>query len=102
MKFTGHAVGKPLPHDSAVGHVTGAAQYIDDLPPRSGELHVSFVGAPVAAGFAAVSGWLDGPAAIASAALAVASGALGVLVERWLFFAEAQHVVTLYYGEAVA
>jgi hypothetical protein len=23
--------------------------------------------------------------------------ALGVLVERWLFFAEAEHVVTVYY-----
>jgi DMSO reductase anchor subunit len=25
---------------------------------------------------------------------------LGLLVERWLFFAEAKHVVTLYYGAA--
>ena len=32
------------------------------------------------------------------AALAVASAAAGVLVERWLFFAEAKHAVTLYYG----
>ena len=24
----------------------------------------------------------------------------GVFVERWLFFAEAKHVVSLYYGEA--
>jgi len=24
----------------------------------------------------------------------------GMFVERWLFFAEAKHVVTLYYGEA--
>lgn len=31
--------------------------------------------------------------------LAVASAAAGVLVERWLFFAEARHTVTLYYGE---
>ena len=23
---------------------------------------------------------------------------IGVLVERWLFFADAKHVVTLYYG----
>ncbi|MGI9429204.1 MAG: xanthine dehydrogenase molybdopterin binding subunit [Bythopirellula sp.] len=50
MTFTGPAVGKPLPHESAVGHVTGTAQYIDDLPRRAGELHVAFVGAPVAAG----------------------------------------------------
>ena len=24
---------------------------------------------------------------------------IGVVIERWLFFAEAKHVVTLYYGE---
>lgn len=37
-----------------------------------------------------------------AAGLAVASAALGLLVERWLFFAEAKHTVTLYYGaEAV-
>lgn len=44
------SLGKPLPHDSATGHVTGAARYIDDLPPMAGELHVEFYGAPVAAG----------------------------------------------------
>jgi len=31
-------------------------------------------------------------------ASAVASATIGVLVERWLFFAEAKHTVTLYYG----
>jgi DMSO reductase anchor subunit len=35
---------------------------------------------------------------IAAAVLAALSVMLGVLVERWLFFAEAKHVVTLYYG----
>ena len=44
------SIGKPLPHDSAVGHVTGKAPYIDDLPPRIDELYVGFVGSPVAAG----------------------------------------------------
>lgn len=44
------SIGKPLPHDSAVGHVTGAALYLDDLPPRADELLVGFVGSPVAAG----------------------------------------------------
>ena len=34
------------------------------------------------------------------APLAVASGLVGIVTERWLFFAEAKHVVTLYYGEA--
>ena len=39
---------------------------------------------------------------IIAAGLAVASAALGLVVERWLFFAEAKHTVTLYYGaEAV-
>jgi DMSO reductase anchor subunit len=36
------------------------------------------------------------------AVVAVISMAIGLLVERWLFFAEAQHVVTLYYGASRA
>jgi len=39
-----------------------------------------------------------GAAAAAAAALAVVSAALGLVVERWLFFAEAKHTVMLYYG----
>jgi len=35
---------------------------------------------------------------VVAAGLAVLSAALGVVVERWLFFAEAKHTVTLYYG----
>jgi DMSO reductase anchor subunit len=35
---------------------------------------------------------------IVAAALAVLCAALGLVVERWLFFAEAKHSVTLYYG----
>ena len=40
------------------------------------------------------------PTVPATVAVAVAAlgAAVGVLAERWLFFAEAQHVVTLYYG----
>jgi DMSO reductase anchor subunit len=34
--------------------------------------------------------------------LAALSAMAGVLVERWLFFAEARHTVTLYYGAATA
>lgn len=37
-------------------------------------------------------------AGIAAAVAASVSCAIGLLVERWLFFAEAEHVVTLYYG----
>jgi DMSO reductase anchor subunit len=43
------------------------------------------------------------PAAAGAAILAVVAAPfmlLGLLVERWLFFAEARHVVTLYYGAA--
>ena len=41
-----------------------------------------------------VEGPAEGPLALLGAVLATA----GTLVERWLFFAEARHVVTLYYG----
>src|SRR5438105_4638800 len=44
------SAGKAIPHDSALGHVTGQAPYIDDLRPMVGELYVGFVGSPVAAG----------------------------------------------------
>jgi len=49
---------------------------------------------------AAVLLMLATPAAMAIplTVLAVIAGGIGVIVERWLFFAEAQHIVTLYYG----
>ncbi len=40
-------------------------------------------------------------ATILSLAAAI-SGGLGIVVERWLFFAEARHTVTLYYGASKA
>ena len=40
------------------------------------------------------SGW----PVIAAAFVAAVLGTVGIFVERWLFFAEAQHSVTLYYG----
>ena len=46
--MNGGAVGKALPHESALGHVTGEAPYIDDMPPRLGELIVDFVGSSFA------------------------------------------------------
>ena len=42
-----------------------------------------------------------GGPAIAAALLAAVLGTVGVFVERWLFFAEAKHAVTLYYGGSV-
>jgi xanthine dehydrogenase large subunit len=44
------SVGKAIPHDSARGHVTGEALYIDDITPAADELVVDFAGAPCAAG----------------------------------------------------
>jgi len=38
------------------------------------------------------------PAGHALAALALLSHLMGVAASRWLFFAEAEHVVGLYYG----
>ena len=37
-----------VPHESAHGHVTGQAVYLDDLPPFRNELLVEFVGSPLA------------------------------------------------------
>jgi sulfite dehydrogenase (quinone) subunit SoeC len=47
---------------------------------------------------ALTSGWIAAGAAFAAALVA----GVGVLIERWLFFAEAKHTVTLYYGAARA
>ena len=42
--------------------------------------------------------WIGAPLQL----LAFVSALLGLLVQRWLFFAEARHTVTLYYGAAEA
>jgi len=62
----------------------------------------------LAAGFAApfVLAWLalllGGWAGALASLIAVPAVALGVAVERWLFFAEARHTVMLYYGASAA
>jgi len=43
-------VARPLPHDAAALHVTGAARYIDDIPTPSGTLHLAFGTARIACG----------------------------------------------------
>jgi len=45
---------------------------------------------------------IGGTLAVPVTLLAAVAGLLGVLVERWLFFAEAKHTVTLYYGASSA
>ncbi|PJI92859.1 xanthine dehydrogenase molybdenum binding subunit apoprotein [Yoonia maricola] len=44
------SVTKPLPHDAAALHVTGAARYIDDIPTPTGTLHLAFGTAEIACG----------------------------------------------------
>jgi sulfite dehydrogenase (quinone) subunit SoeC len=56
---------------------------------------LGFAGAGLLTVLALVS---TGILAVASALLAALSGLAGVIIERWLFFAEATHTVTLYYG----
>lgn len=41
---------------------------------------------------------VPGLPAVVAALLAAVAGTIGIFVERWLFFAEARHAVTLYYG----
>ncbi len=43
-------VGRPVPHDSAIGHVTGEAQFIDDLTSSKNELIVDYISSPFAHG----------------------------------------------------
>ncbi len=44
------AVGKDIPHDSAVTHVTGESVFLDDVAPLSGELLAGIVPSPFAHG----------------------------------------------------
>ncbi|MEX0365135.1 MAG: xanthine dehydrogenase molybdopterin binding subunit [Ruegeria sp.] len=44
------SVAKPLPHDAAHLHVTGAARYVDDMPTPAGALHIAFGTSHVAHG----------------------------------------------------
>ncbi len=49
-----------------------------------------------------IAALLGGAGATVASLLAVPLAGAGLLVERWLFFAEAKHVVTLYYGARAA
>src|SRR4051812_24912977 len=43
-------VGQNIPHDSAVGHVSGESLFLDDVPPLRNEVYVGTVGSTVARG----------------------------------------------------
>jgi xanthine dehydrogenase large subunit len=98
------ASGKAIPHDSALGHVTGQAPYIDDLRPLVGELHVGFVGSPVAAGQLLnvdISEALSIPGVVGCYTVADVPGhnMFGVVVRDEPFLAERE---VLYLGQPVA
>lgn len=59
-------------------------------------VHIAAFAIPLVLTAAAMA--TGGAAALAAALLAVAAQAAGLLVERWLFFAEARHSVRHYYG----
>ena len=44
------SVSRPLPHDSALMHVAGRAQYIDDIPLPATALHLAIGLSSIAAG----------------------------------------------------
>lgn len=63
-------------------------------------VHIFGFGLPLALIFV---GYLQGGSvAVATTLLAALSMSFGIVVSRWLFFAEAKHVVTLYYGAQAA
>ena len=47
---------------------------------------------------AVVAAMTTGVAGVVFAGIAVLAAGVGIVIERWLFFAEARHAVTLYYG----
>jgi DMSO reductase anchor subunit len=64
--------------------------------------HVLRLGFLVPAAALGLSLFLGSPLDLLMLVVAALGAAFGVIVERWLFFAEAQHVVTLYYGAEAA
>lgn len=50
MSTDARHIGRGLIHDSARGHVTGAAEYVDDQVPRRGQLHACVGGSAVTRG----------------------------------------------------
>ncbi len=61
-----------------------------------GLVHILAFAVPLAATLVALA--TGGVLGLLAAIVAVLAQAPGMLVERWLFFAEAKHVVTVYYG----
>ena len=100
----GQSTGTTIPLDSAVGHVTGAARFLADLPRRADELWVGFVPSPLASGRilsidTAAARAFPGVAAVLTAADLPAARRFGPLVEDEPVLAEEE---VLYVGQPVA
>lgn len=50
MSLNADKAGVPVTHDSAVKHVSGRAQYVDDLPRIEGQLYMAIGGSTIACG----------------------------------------------------
>jgi len=72
------SIAKPLPHDAARLHVTGAARYVDDIATPAGTLHLAFGTSTVARGAVA---------AMELAAVRAAAGVIAVMTADDLPFA---------------
>lgn len=97
-------VGDAIPHDSAAGHVTGQALFLDDRREMEGELHVGPVGSPVAAGALTsvdATAALEIPGVVACYTAADVPGVnhFGLLAPDDLFLAEDE---VTYLGQPVA
>lgn len=63
-------------------------------------VHIFGFGVPLA--LILIGYLMTGPATMVVTVCAALSMSFGIIVSRWLFFAEAKHVVTLYYGAQAA
>ena len=97
------SVGKPIPHESAVLHVTGAPAFLEDATPWADELYVGFVGSPTAAGTLTSieldeARRMDGVAGLYTAADVSGRNRFGPLLHDEPFLAERE---LLYVGQPV-
>jgi DMSO reductase anchor subunit len=58
-----------------------------------------FFGLAVPLALVALASGVSGGVGVVALLVAAVAASLGVLIERWLFFAEAKHTVVLYYGQ---
>jgi len=97
-------VGKQVPHDSAIGHVTGKALFVDDLAFTQNELIVEFIASPVAHGkiksFNSVElAQLDGIAGVFTFADIPGHNLYGPVIQDERFLAEE---IVEYVGQPIA